>query len=537
MRDRTTYIINILLIALFAVSLGVFLIGMPKYSDDYWYMQSLSDWYFRKGVTDLNGAGPLFSSPFPWNEIFDTWRLHWQIDNIRLGNLLVVFFLMLPKWIGSSIALLVWIYSMLVSYKLADIDLRKSALVLLGLVLWGVFLPWSNRLGSLVFQFNYVLGTGITLLFIYFLKLDGPDQNNNSVFLLLITGLIAGWWQEAFSIAVFVGLIAIMAISPSHRNKRYTAALAGLCIGILIGTVTPGTATRMAWYSSFTTEAIKAKLLYIIAYNLPYYFLLLLIVWNKWRDRKVELWGDKLLMFAVVSGCVPILITLVVYVEPRVTWWTQIISIIAIMRILNKNFAVYWKGYALRNGVWLAPAAVLMFAHLIFSDIYVLKMRSGLERAVTDYLRNPDKSVFGQTIEVKDQPLICAKMPDVLFYSGVDHQLSSILSKLSGQTNFSIIPEELREADSKSGREVGQEQNIRDLGGFLFMAAGKNDLPPYTRIEFEVDYGNGKRKVAGYASPFMSEKDGKRYYYLSLMAPWLKQHFGTIKSVRVLNHA
>lgn len=92
-------------ISLFAIGMGIFLIGMPKYLDDLWFLCSFGDWFRGNGVDYPTNDINLFSTEFPWKEIQETWRDHYMYDNARLGNIIVVLFLLLPKWIGSLICL------------------------------------------------------------------------------------------------------------------------------------------------------------------------------------------------------------------------------------------------------------------------------------------------------------------------------------------------------------------------------------------------------------------------------------------------
>lgn len=91
-------------------------------------------------------------------------------DNIRLGNLLILFFLLLPKWVGSSIMTLLWVYGVMDALKLSGIDWYKSALVPLALFLWTFGILWSENYGVMDYQFNYLFSLAVAMWLLRFLE-------------------------------------------------------------------------------------------------------------------------------------------------------------------------------------------------------------------------------------------------------------------------------------------------------------------------------------------------------------------------------
>lgn len=530
--------VNFWLILLFGAAIGVFLIGMPKYMDDGWYAINLADWFYKQNVPDITEGGNIFKYGIPWEGIIKTWHEHWLEDNIRLGNLLVVFFLLLPKWVGSGIALIVWMYAMIVSYKLARIDVLTSPIVLLGLIMWGIFMPWSNYMGVLDFQFNYLLGTGVALCFIYhILRQSGEGKSNLKngsleTVGLFVLGILTGMWHEGFSIPILIGFLVLLLSRQMVWNPRVLWGLGGLLIGILILFCTPGTYVRLTESMDPAVSHHKFKELRVVINNLSYYiFLLICLIVGVRKDLK-SIRKDRIIIFIIVNGCVPILMSVILYAEGRVTWWTQIVSIIGIMYILNKYSDIYWKKYELKNVIWLGPLALLMFAHLIISDYYVIKMSNSLRYSIKQFVNNPDASVFTEVITVKDQPLICFKMPDVLFYGGQIYRINDVLKEWT-DNKLKMIPEELRNTTSDSGEKIDGPLNARMYNGRIFMKEEDADFPEFVEILFETDFGKGTKNVYGYSFSFKSEKDGRQYRYIHLMSSWHLQHFGKLKALRL----
>lgn len=517
--------VNFWLILLFGAAIGVFLIGMPKYVDDLSFLEFIIGWFREQNVSFPDEGGNIFKYGIPWSDIAHSWAEHWRYDNLRLGNILVFFFLLLPKWIGAGLCTLTWYYCMVSSLKLAKIDIRQSALVIVALVLWIFFLPWGNKMGSLVYQFNYVLGTGVALWFLNSLQHDGSKP------ILFISGFLTGAWQEAFSIPILTALAVLMIYDSKFRKGKFYYAMTGLLLGLLAIVVSQGTYLRITGYVHLEGEVLRSKVVYLIAYNLLYYIFLFILAYTAKIKKDRNIWLQPEILFCVISGLIPIFILMAVYAEPRVTWWTQIISIIGIVYVLNRYYKDYWERYRLSNLLWLMPVGIFAFAHIAVSDIFALKMRKTFSESVKQYLKHPDVPVFTEIYMVKDLPLVCLKMPDVLFYGGVHDFMPDILSNWTGKNNFRMIPKELHDVTVDSGKLL-EGDGFREYQKRLVIDAEKMELADRMNLKFQADYGQGYREVAGHAFSFISEADGRKYYYVHLMSPWYLQHFGKIKGLK-----
>ena len=102
---------NVLWLFIFAIGMGVFLIRMPKYHDDCLYLNHSGDWLRERGVVYLADGINIFIIGMPWEEIKQTLLEHWSYDNMRFANVFVIPFLFMPKYIGSSICLIAWLYT------------------------------------------------------------------------------------------------------------------------------------------------------------------------------------------------------------------------------------------------------------------------------------------------------------------------------------------------------------------------------------------------------------------------------------------
>ena len=134
-------VFNTVLWLMTVAGMGVFFIGMPKYYDDYMYMVHLRPWFASQGIDFPENGGNVVRAGIPWGGILDTWREHYGDDNIRLPNLLIPFFLLFPKWVGSGIMTLLWGWTVMTLLRLTVRDWRHSPLVPVSLALLTFCMP------------------------------------------------------------------------------------------------------------------------------------------------------------------------------------------------------------------------------------------------------------------------------------------------------------------------------------------------------------------------------------------------------------
>lgn len=461
---------NLTMLAIFTILLGIFLSVMPKCTDDYWFMSELSGWYHSQDIPDASDGGNIFKAGIPWDDIIYTIQLHWIYDNSRLSNMLVMPALLLPKWLGSLFVLICWLWAVKLSFKLANIQL-SSPLISVGVVMWLLFIPWYNQMGSLVFQFNYILPTAVSLTLITFLKINkepAPDTGNSIIKkkkLLQILGggvlgLISGWFHEGFSLPILIGILTLMAIDKGYRNPKYYSAVIGLIIGLLIIFLAKGLLVRLGVFKEISHSFLQS-IPYLIVQNIPYYiFLILIFIVNAKGNLIKFLRTHKLVLFGVISGFIPMVITLRTFNEGRVTWWTQVISIICILYLCRLRWSRYWDKYTGKLLIWFVPCLLFSLIHFTVADYYVIKINRYYKKGIRDYIANPDKTVFGDVVTSDDLPLICVRMPDIVsdYYFNL---MGKFLSAWSGKSDFAVIPLQLRNASQNSGKSLEGNLNAR----------------------------------------------------------------------------
>lgn len=538
-RTKYSFRFNDGILVLFTVVIGIFLIIMPKHADDFRFLNFVSQWFFNQGINDLNSGGNIFEYGLPFSDIFYTWRELWEVDNIRLGNLLAVFLLLFPKWLISTGSLLIWIYCMIESLRLAGVSVRKSPLVAFALLLWAVFIPWSDSMGSVVFQINYIWISGMTLWLIR--KLDirtfpiGNIKRKSlwQIVLFTVSGVCVGWWHEGFGLSVIAGLLAVALMFRSYLKAPLVFTLIGLVLGCAIIAITPGTLNRIGLQVDLQPVMLRYRIFEALIINLLYWIFLVTYIYFRFFRRQ-EFQKNPLTIFCLTSGLIPILLSIATYTVGRVTFWTQIVSVIGMLSLLHCGTSVYWRKYSMKNLVWILPCCAVVLTYWVICDINICINRRVFDSSIQAYASNPEKTIFGNIRTYKDFPPSFFGLPAGPFvnkHTFVD--VGEVYRDVNPGCDFKIIPEQLRNVTKSTGKEFESLHSARIYEGYVFIPADSIDLDDFSFIEYDADFGKGFVPVRGYSYLFTSERDGQRYYYLQISTPWFVHNFRELGDIRI----
>lgn len=526
---------NLLWIFLFAAGLGVFLIGMPKYIDDYWYMVHLGPWFESQGLFSPENGGDVAAHGIPWGMIRDTWAEHWTTDNSRLVNCIVPLVELFPKWFGSTISLICWIWAMFMSFRLAGVDWRRSAFVPVALALWGFLMPWRDSMGSIAYNLTYLCESAFALLLVS-IYLKGRSGWRRSV-ALFVLGALTGWWHEGFGLPLIAGALALAMLFRKYREPGTWWAVAGLACGVAVVFLAPAMAYRMNENLHLEARHVVSSLIKGLALNVPYVVsaALVAVAVMKRRGGK-DLLRDPLVVFSLVSGLASMAMIFVTFTNSRVVWWADLISIVCIMRVVELAWPGSWRVYRPWSGVIGGVLLGLLYAHQCVVAYYALEYRRELARCVAFYEANPGRSIFGRVRTGENLPALALNLPDVLEYQNGLAPMSAYWRELGREDHFYIIPEELCRVTSDSGRPLEGDSGMRQLGCWLFYEADERieGYPP--TVGAEADYGRGYVPVQARLAEFVSEADGRRYVYVYLYTNWINQRFGTLRGVRDIRY-
>lgn len=490
-------------------AIGIFLILTPKYVDDFWYLEHMRSWFEGQGVFNPYDGGNPFQAGMPWKEIGETITEHVQTDNARLCNMSVIPFLLLPKWIGSGIALLAWAMAVFASirlsgFRLTSITTSKNVFIVsVGIFLWTFCMSWSQLMGCLDYQFNYILTSGCLLGLIWYVVYH-PVKTLGLITVFALSCII-GASQEGMACPVLAGTAVLMISNRVYRQPKYIVPFVGLGLGVLYLMLMPAAAERMG------RDFLRGSVVFAMAGH-PVFILFIMTLTIQCIRRKSIRIGD-LLAFALISGLISIALQVLTTGERRVGWWADLMSVIGIMRILNNV-------HVIDKQVWYFLSALLVgvaIAHWALVDVYTIKVRNVFGKVLTEHVGKSRSTVFVDCPTFYDLPIICMGQPDVgmfvspytllylnRYYHGEDHD-----------KYLRVIPKSLKFIEETDGTPVAGNSGIRRTGNVYYMPG---DSGYGEERIYHVTLDNGIETDCKFILyPFRSEGDGRIYTYCY---PW-----------------
>lgn len=505
---------NRVFLLLFLLGLGILMVVTPKYSDDYNFMMQVRPWFAAQGIDNPTDGGDIFGYGVPWSLIRETWQLHIDHDNARLGNLLVVPALLLPKWPVSLLVLVMWVGVMWVSLKAASVDAGRSRLVAAAVFMWSFFMAWSQHTGALDYQFNYVMPSGVLFLYLYGVARSGG--NLLPLILIFVCGIVAGAWHEGFTVPAASGLAACMLVSRQMRCVKYWVALAALLAGLGLIALAPGFADRIAT-STGPENYTPARAASVVAGHSLYFILLVMLLWCRLAHKQMESKDRMLLLFLLVSGAVSLIIQFVASPARRGGWWCDIVSVVGVLVMLRVSAPLASRKLRRIRGAAYWILMLVSVAHWAAVDVYAFRLRHDADEILRKHLKEGERVVFADIDTFYDLPAICMNTPDCgMFVSDAQlHFFNLYYHDHNREEYLNVVPESLRLTDSGSGEAIAGTAGWRRIDGHIFREA----------VNGQRSWGDARVWINGkYAGalkfefvPFTSEIDGKNYEYVY---PW-----------------
>lgn len=515
---------GILLVAVFAVEVAVMMMGAPKCLDDWWYMFHLRDWFEAQGVDNPEYGGSIAAAGIPWDGLKATWIEHFYEDNARIGNMLAPVLMLFPKWVGSGLMAVAWIVAMAYSFRAAGVRMRNVTLVGVGVIMWGVFMPWSNGFVSQAYQLNYILPASVAMPLAYYLVVR--RGRGLPVWGAALLGLAVGVGHEGFAIPFACGLVALAVCGRRWRTSATWAALGSMCVGIALLCFAPGTEHRAAGLLGYGFGRIASTLARVVAYSVP--FLLMAVLFGCRLSTRRKGWllgGGGLVVFAIVNSLAVIAIMVATSAEPRVMWWAVMISTAGLMSML-RGCRFFADGAPKTHVLALLPLLAFVYVQFGLADFYTLRMRSLLTGYVERWRKEPGQ-LFGEVLSCADFNVLSGKMPDVLMFN--TNTIFIDMYYGAKAPHFAIVPRELEGVTPAAGRPVAGDAGLREYEGRLFRGADVPDGAPRLG-NLEVDYGSGPSRRTVWIVPFVSRADGRPYEYVYVYTSWTNHHFGTLQN-------
>lgn len=510
---KNNSIINLMWLLLCEIGLGIFMIGMPKIHDDWWFMYHLKSWFdLQPDATPFSG-GDIIRYGIPWQEFRDTIVDHYHNDNMRISNYFAMFLLIFPKWVGSSVAALSWMYVMWGSLKLVGIDWRKTSLIPIAIFLWIFGLPWRDYLGCMMFQFNYVVASALCIWLLNLIK-ESRHSPLTEIRLLLL-GLLVGAWHEGFSAVMIVGLTALLLFTKNINRRNIYFALAGLCIGFVWLLFCPNFFVRADLEFSKNSKPLSTRLIKGIFWHFPSITFLLTVVLYWWKSGWQKLIANPIIVF-LTAGVITSVAMFMYIDSARSGWMGDVMAIPGIIYMLDKFSPSLWKtyrGWSLLIGIVLMTGSVWT---LVLVDKYTLKYKPIYEDMIIKYGRGEGIHFFVDILPDDARPYVVSLFVNNKYiYDSEWFEFNYYRKENKLQNHWIMIPRQLEKFDFESAEKIPGNAGFRRIDGLVVGRLNPNsegNLGINGLDYYNIDFGPVKKQRTGtYLYRFTNSEDGKEY--------------------------
>lgn len=319
-------------LALVGVSMLLLNLCTFNYSDDYPYTYYLH----ADGLIDITrrvtGMADIVQSQYH----------HYLLHNGRvLDNGLVQLFMFIDnRPVFAVCNTLVFVGYVFLLQKVAGRRHWSYTLLITGLLLvllraFGEALLWMS--GAL----NYLWGGLFNLLFLYYLQRHQTCQRIRTGLMLLPLSLMAGWWQEAFSVGMAAALCLSVVYDWRQKAPWAKAPLmmaAAYWAGTLLLILAPGTLDRMARDgvdSGYMLSHIGRNILYVFGGLRIFWLAVIIAVIRHFRHQqplRAFCGGNRLLLLAI-AGNMLFLMLLGRVANPRAFFGVETLSLLLVLRM------------------------------------------------------------------------------------------------------------------------------------------------------------------------------------------------------------
>lgn len=510
-------------ILLFTIGFGIFFLVTPKYLDDLWYMEFTYDWYERQGIWNPDEGGNIITYGVPWEGIGEIIDFHYTQDNVRVCNMVGPFMLLFPKWAGSIFALIALLYTVWSAFRLTGINIRKSWLVGFGLALWVITPLWYHAMGTVIFQYNYVLSGGFCIWMLMMIRRPGTTVASYIGFILL--SAIVGVWHEGFTLPMLVGLSLMLICFKDWRTRYVVTGVVILALGMVYHLSGASTIERtgLGYYSINIKRVIHS-----VWYHRALWIVVVVSIIYVFKFGVKRFFCDRLLVFMLSSSVTAFGLAYYTQIE-RAAWWGDMASIIMTLQML-REMDVKTIGY---RGWRLVLAGISMLwggFQLAAVDVYTIRYAREYPQIIKKFLDEPNDSYFSS---LTDYPWI-----GIWFMQFYDHHKfawpefpKQFYWGLFTERNFlNVVPEGLRNVRLEDAEKLEGNLGMYKYGRYVI--APTDSLDRYWLSDVAIDYGWFKvdDRYVDFI-PFVSEADGRRYVYMMTVYNTTEYQLGNIKGV------
>lgn len=501
------------LLGLFALAHWAIFAIFPRISDDYWYGLLQHD--YLQGLSDA----------VSWGGVWETLRLHFTYDNMRLANVVFVFLQLLPQWLSAIIpaAVILWLCREICRF--AGIDGRSPFLVTLTLLCLSLFPPWFENFFSLCFALNYL--PPAAMMCVYTTDITTTRQLSGWAY---ANALILGFWHEAFAISLLVGsAVYLLTARPRRQSLKLAACLLPgtlfLCVTAILATL------RNCGFVVGDVDLLH-NIVSVGKLQVPLVLYIICVIYSavSLRDwhKLFSPWVLLLLAIALTAISMNVVITR----GERISTVAHIACIMGIIRCLADATR---NRRSTRRSALSCIAAMSIIVLLAWHYAAVIHRSLQIRRVWPDFEARAAISpgpVFVDIPSPATDNLILWRKPDSMIFNvwNVWHFSDYISMGQADRSHRWIIPEALRTVTPTSGKPIPGNAGIRSVNGWLFMPddADHAYLPIFT-----TRMGPFVKTQVCATYPFTAS-DGRRYIFIAPLNQYFPSFLFPISSMDFL---
>lgn len=439
-------------------------------------------------------------------------RIRFFGDAIRVGNMLGIITILLPKWITATFISICFMVGYMLMVKVCGLKFTDwKPLALLSFLLW-VCPFWEDAMFSHMYAFNYI--PSIALLFgaIYIFLNPGKCPLWASV----IIGVLLGCWHESYSILFVCGAVLNFVLNRETFDRERIVLTICVAIGMLWIFLTPGIYRRsenmIVGYIG-VARMLKSTIFFIFVF---------LWLW------KVFVSGIKNALkpiYLFAFGSVPVLIIVTSTAIARANMPGILVTCCAmtvLLQDMSKRIPDVFKNIAA------SVLAVFTSVSLLATSIEAVKV-SDMAIGITEayFSASPqDKYAFRKVSYPWNASRICLRRPDdrLLVHN---NRNSNFIYVYTGN-NIMIVPEELKGFKKDEAGWIEGPDSLMMWKGHII---SKNLTDTIYHNAF-VDY-NLRREYTTVESVIFETEDSVKYVYILPIRSTISTYLGDPKSIEL----
>lgn len=450
------------LLGAFVLTLWVIYFYYPKDADDWWYSKAIYE--YLEGI----------DTTYPWRRILDAAYQRYLHDNGRFANVVALFALTLPKWLAAMLppaatGLATWLIA-----RSAGGGSRRIPILVATILCISWCWPWHEVMFTIDFSLNYVVPSGIAVLYIYCLLRKFEFAGSIAFF----SALLLGAWHEGFGVPLMCATGA-WALVKGVTEKRWPLREIVCTLAFIPGTL---------WLlSSPYVQATQGDLsLWMVPHNfirgaklhMPFlFYLLFLAVAVKKRGAKELL--KPINLFVVICCIIGIALTVQYPRGYRTGWISFLMASWGIVYLLPVVLPRRWTTNSRYGLIASAAIIALLAVHYIVVINDTKKMARTTDEVVASYRSNPGEPVYIDMMVNEKIPLISWRKPRSNWFNRWGRgtlanyfDLSERANDLRGRPDVNeglvLLPKSLRGKLPDEGRLVPGTAHAYEFDGLYF---------------------------------------------------------------------